>query len=846
MKKLVFLGVLLLSNAFGKSVVTHTDSTPLLKASKVTKSLTTEDNYNITIEKSALGHLFLMQSAIIDNPPAATGNPLGSKVVYFKKNGPFVGLFESTNGKVVTNSVGTEILLAKFPVIFETNDEVTFNFEEGMKILFQKGSYYIARPQSDPTSENTYKILESFINEVELRNNNIFIDQYLRVEVPATRTAAASVSPVQIKYVFSSYKPNADFKSVTSPGFDYVGYFENHPIYATNEDGSINESQVVHIKKFDTSKPIVFHVTSNVPKAYKQAVVDGIKYWNKAFGKELIQVKTLPEDVKIFEPNYNIVQWLDWDTAGFAYAASSSDPLTGEIKQAHVFMTSSFAKGSYRTAKTYLERYDKEDQANIHHMALQGFQSTLTCRNHNERMKAESFKIKELLKVVEAETYTDEEKEEMYVRYVADYVRQVVAHEVGHTLGFRHNFAASLDTNVDSSNYDSLSKKYMKTGLVDTKVSVGSSVMDYTPGFFSSFMGAKIRLEDTALDYDQHVVNVSYKGAEKFSELQYCTDDHAEKFFDCYRFDAFTNIMESKQFFMKSSMKNLIHILLKNKLSFLENNEYTEDQKISLIKAMPFAGEDDGSWLAKNRFKPLIEKAAANKKSIMLQRVYSLAATSSELEEYKEKTMEKVSADFSKIGGVSNSLFKNITPVKNGNLLATPIAQQMVLLSKKLAPAYYGDFLTEKIVKAIDEKMNKYAKDFDRTFLLYSLQYLDQKYSVKDETFAEDLSKLTSTVLNTLDTTNELISGTGLLTPTFEFKMNKKSLRKEAADLAKADLFPSSHSFKRKMKKLNAKTYEAFTSLKDTIIGAYTTIESTPDNVYDHYMNEKKLYTPLK
>ncbi|OUR96755.1 hypothetical protein A9Q84_10465 [Halobacteriovorax marinus] len=846
MKNLVFLGVLLLATACGNKEVNHTDTTPLLKPSKIVKSLSTEDNYNITIEKSALGHLFLMQSSIIDNPPSATGNPLASKVIYFRKNGPFIGMFESTSGKLVTDSVTTETLLAKFPVVFENNSEVTFNFEEGMKILFQKGSYYIADPKSDTSSESTYRILESFINEVELRDGNIFIDQYLRVEVPATSRAAASVSPVQIKYIFSSYKKNENFKSVTSPGFDYVGYFENHPVYANNEDGSINETQVVHIKKFDITKPIVFHVTNNVPKKYYQAVVDGVKYWNKAFSKEVISVETLPSDVKIFEPGYNIVQWLDWDTAGFAYAASSSDPLTGEIKQAHVFMTSSFAKGSYRSAKTYLERFDKEDKANIHHLSLQGFTSTLTCRNKEERMQAESFKLKELIEVVEAGTYTDEEKEVMYVRYVSDYIREVVAHEVGHTLGFRHNFAASLDSNVDSSNYEALAKNYLKTGLLETEVNVGSSVMDYTPGFFSNFIGAKIRLENDALAYDQHAINVAYKGASKISELQYCTDGDAGKFFDCFRFDAFTNIMESKQFFMKSSMKNLVHIMLKKQFSLLANNELSEDQKVTAINMIQVPGEEDGSWLAEKRFKPLIEKAKLGKKSTMLERTYSLAATREELAEYQAKTAEKVTKDFLKIGGMNQVLFKNITPIRNGDLLATPVAHEMIALTKKLAPAYYEEFLTEKIKKAIDAKMKVYALDFDRMFLLYSLQYLDQKFAVKEAGFAKDVTTLTATVINTLDSKVEVISESGLLKPTFDFKINRKSLRKEAVDLAKSDFFPGSHSFKREMKKLNAVTFKSFKTLKETILGTFSTIESTPDDIYDYFMDEKKLYSPLK
>lgn len=810
---------LILLSAAGQAVQVHTESSPLLLGTKsAKKGLSTTDNYNLTLKKSALNHLFLMKTSMINNPPSPTGNPFASKVVFFKQSGPFIGMFEATSGKVVTSSVSTEILLAKFPIISQDAHTITFNFEEGMKTLFLKGSYYISRPGSDPTTESSYQVLESFLNKVKLINKHIFIEQYLRIESPASKTEPASVAPVHIKYDFSTYTKNTNFMPTASPGFSNVGYFENHPVYPLDESGEIIESTITYIKKFDINKPVTYYLSSNTPKKWKKAVTDGVLYWNKAFGKEVLKVADLPSGVTIFEPGYNIVQWLDWDTAGFAYAASSSDPLTGEIQNAHVFMTSSFAIGSYQTAKTYLSRFDKEDHS-THSLGLAGFSSALTCADSTDRLQADKERLQDFISKVEEKSFTEEQKEEMYTRYVADYIRQVVAHEVGHTLGFRHNFAASLDTNINSKNYESISYKYLTTGNIESDIVPGSSVMDYTPGFFSSMAGAKIRLESEALLYDQHVVNVAYNQANPYSEFKFCTDDHAEKFYDCFRFDAFSNVLEEKKYNSLRSMKNIVHIVLTSHFNFLNDNSLTEQEKIEKIEGTYINGLSDGTYMANNRYKELVQRSYKGAKSITYN-------------------MTSLQDDFNAIGGMSKVLFEDITPKLQDGIYLSDYNRELLVQFKEIAPNYYGENLTKKISEKLISKLSTYAQEMDKTFLTNAIPLLTKEFEYRDDNFVESISNLSKVILRTRSNTTNLLDGVRDYLYNFQVNEDNK-LRVVTSNLVKYDFFPKSHSFKRSMNNLKLELAKDLESLKEEIESVYGPISSTPDKVYDYYMEEE-------
>ena len=92
------------------------------------------------------------------------------------------------------------------------------------------------------------------------------------------------------------------------------------------------------------------------PKEYKKAIKEGVLYWNKSFGEDVLDVIDAPHGVSAPDFSHNIIQWVDWKTAGFAYADAQMDPRTGEILHAQVFLTSVFAFSSRTKAQKLLNR----------------------------------------------------------------------------------------------------------------------------------------------------------------------------------------------------------------------------------------------------------------------------------------------------------------------------------------------------------------------------------------------------------------------------------------------------------------------------------------------------------
>ena len=148
-------------------------------------------------------------------------------------------------------------------------------------------------------------------------------------------------------------------------------------------------------------EPIIYYLDNGVPEPVRSALLDGAKWWNEAFEaigyKDAFQVKILPEDADPLDVRYNVIQWVHRSTRGWSYGASVVDPRTGEIIKGHVSL------GSLRVRQDYM-------------IAL-----GLTADPFGENLQ---FNQKAL---------------EMSLARI----RQLSAHEIGHTLGFAHNFAAS-------------------------------------------------------------------------------------------------------------------------------------------------------------------------------------------------------------------------------------------------------------------------------------------------------------------------------------------------------------------------------------------------------------------
>lgn len=147
-------------------------------------------------------------------------------------------------------------------------------------------------------------------------------------------------------------------------------------------------------------EPIVYYVDRGTPEPIRSALIEGASWWNQAFEaagyRDAFQLKLMPEGADNLDVRYNVIQWVHRSTRGWSYGASVSDPRTGEIIKGHVSL------GSLRVRQDYL--------------VAEG-----------------------LLSPYETGTETPPELAEMALARI----RQLSAHEVGHTLGLGHNYYAS-------------------------------------------------------------------------------------------------------------------------------------------------------------------------------------------------------------------------------------------------------------------------------------------------------------------------------------------------------------------------------------------------------------------
>jgi hypothetical protein len=147
-------------------------------------------------------------------------------------------------------------------------------------------------------------------------------------------------------------------------------------------------------------KPITYYVDRGAPEPIRSALVEGARWWNQAFEaagyKNGFRLEVLPEGADPMDVRYNVIQWVHRATRGWSYGESVIDPRTGEIIKGQVTLGSLRSRQDYLIAEALLSPY------------------------------------------VTGTSIPSDMREMVLAR-----TRQLAAHEVGHTLGLQHNFAAS-------------------------------------------------------------------------------------------------------------------------------------------------------------------------------------------------------------------------------------------------------------------------------------------------------------------------------------------------------------------------------------------------------------------
>ena len=414
----------------------------------------------------------------------------GRRVVYFKKAGNKLLLIEP-NQKYRANSENylekksieqafAKSVIWSFPIkevkgksyIIDLNDFLLHDAHDVSDRLKNRkqGSYSVNKSRSSIELSRTKAFPKNIEFDIQLTLTG-------KPEGSLIKSVTPSADAVTVNQHHSFIKlPPLDFKMRKFDPRSGANSFKFYDYATPVNEPTLKEYVVRHrLEKKDHTlemslpvEPIIYYLDNGTPEPVRTALLEGGRWWNEAFEnigfKNAFQVKMLPNDADPLDVRYNVIQWIHRSTRGWSYGASIIDPRTGEILKGHVSL------GSLRIRQDFM-------------IAL-GLTESPFKKGYN--------------------------KENDALEMALSRIRQLSAHEIGHTLGFSasaNNRSSVMDyphPKLEIINGKISYKNAYDTGIGEwDKISVAYSYSD-----FSDEMDEEIAL--------QKILENSYNDGHRF------------------------------------------------------------------------------------------------------------------------------------------------------------------------------------------------------------------------------------------------------------------------------------------------------------------------------------------
>jgi len=397
-----------------------------------------ENNGKIWLEIDKLNQEFLYVNSL----PAGLGsNDIGldrgqlggERVVYFSKQGPKVLLVQPNQAyRAITNNAsekkaveesfaqsviwgfkaeaadGNKLLVDATDFLLRDAHDVVGTIKRSRQGSYRldvgRSALYLPRTKSFP--QNTeFEATLTFTGGEDAGN-------FVREVAPDAQALTLRQHHSFVQLPDNKYKPRVlDARS----GYSGISYFD----YATPVGQDIEKRYIARHRlqkknpaaaTSEAVEPIVYYVDHAAPEPIRSALLEGARWWNQAFEaagyRNAFRVEVLPDTADPMDVRYNIIQWVHRSTRGWSYGSSVMDPRTGEIIKGHVTLGSLRVRQDYLIAEGLLAPY-----ADGKPIPTEMMQMSLAR------------------------------------------IRQLSAHELGHTLGIMHNYAASVSNRASVMDY---------------------------------------------------------------------------------------------------------------------------------------------------------------------------------------------------------------------------------------------------------------------------------------------------------------------------------------------------------------------------------------------------------